>query len=248
MDEAVEMALALRRAGFSSVCCTPHMVKGSFEADNATVRATVASLQAELSRRQIYLQLLPGREYYLDEFLTDHLKDPLLLGDTRLLLVEVSSLLPVEFVKESFFQLKSAGYTPLVAHPERCRLLELPPPPRKGLGDMFSVLNSKLKTHACAPKRYSAQEQNSSGPQSGSSGPQSGSGPEDASLLAYLRHLDCKFQGNLGSFTGFYGERTRRQAEQLRAAGLYTHYGSDLHSIRQTGMLSMAGRLAASDK
>jgi protein-tyrosine phosphatase len=91
----------------------------------------------------------------------------------------------------------------------------------------LNVINSKLKTHACAPKHCSAQEQNSK--------------PEEASLLAYLRDLGCKFQGNLGSFTGFYGERVRRQAEQLRAAGLYTHYGTDLHSTKQKGILPTAG-------
>jgi protein-tyrosine phosphatase len=229
MDEAVEMAMALRQAGYSTVYCTPHMVKGTFEVDNATVRTTLAALQLELSRRQIELQLLPGREYYLDEFFADHLRDPLPLGETRLLLVELSNHLPVEYVKETFFRLRSAGYIPLIAHPERCRLFELPAPPRKGLRELLSVINSKLKTHACAPKRYSAQEQNSK--------------LEETSLLAYLREIGCKFQGNLGSFTGFYGESVRRQAEQFRAAGLYTHYGSDLHSTRQRGILSIIGTL-----
>jgi protein-tyrosine phosphatase len=222
MDEAVAMALALRQAGYSTVYCTPHMVKGTFEVDNTTVRTTLTSLQAELSRRQIELQLFPGREYYLDEFFADHLKDPLLLGETQLLLVEISNYLPVEFVKETCYRIKSAGYIPLIAHPERCRLFELPPPPRKGLRSLFSIINSKLKT------------QNSLGPQSGSK-------LEEVSLLTYLKEIGCNFQGNLGSFAGFYGERVRRQAEQFRAAGLYTHYGSDLHSARQKDILLAAG-------
>jgi protein-tyrosine phosphatase len=226
MDEAVEMAMALHQAGYSTVYCTPHMVKGTFEIDNATVRTTLTSLQAELSRREIELRLLPGREYYLDEFLDDHLRDPLPLGDTRLFLVEIANHLPVKYVKEAFFRLRSAGYIPLIAHPERCRLLDLPAPPRKGLrelchmqGSIFNAFTSKLKTR----------------------------NPELAnpSLLDYLRELGCKFQGNLGSFTGFYGELVRRQAEQFRAAGLYTHYGSDLHSARQKGILSMVRTLAA---
>jgi protein-tyrosine phosphatase len=217
MEEAVEMAVALHRAGFSTVYCTPHMVKGTFEVDNATVRRTLAALRTELSRRRIDLQLLPGREYYLDEFFTDHLKDPLLLGETRLILVEVPGNLQAAFIKETFFRLRSAGYTPLIAHPERCRLLELPEPPHKGLSSILNTISSKLKTK--------------------------NSEPEKASLLTYLREIGCKFQGNLGSFAGFYGERVRRQAEQYRSAGLYTHYGSDLHSIRQQDILAVIGRL-----
>jgi protein-tyrosine phosphatase len=219
MDEAVEMATALRQAGYSTVYCTPHMLKGTFEVDNATVRTTLSSLQAELTRRQIELQLLPGREYYLDEFFSEHLKDPLLLGETRLILVEIPENLQAEFIKSTFFQLKSSGYTPLIAHPERCRLLELAEPPKKGLSALLKTINSKLKTES--------------------------SKLEKASLLTYLREIDCKFQGNLGSFAGLYGERVQRQAEQFRAAGLYTHYGSDLHSIRQKDILSMLGTLPA---
>ena len=218
MDEAVEMATALRQAGYSTVYCTPHMLKGTFEVDNATVRTTLSSLQAELTRRQIELQLLPGREYYLDEFFADHLRDPLPLGDSKLILVELSNYNPVEYVKETFFRLRSAGYTPLIAHPERCRLLELPEPPKKGLRALLNTINSKLRT------------QNSE--------------LDKASLLIYLREIGCNFQGNLGSFAGLYGERVQRQAEQFRAAGLYTHYGSDLHSAGQKDILSMAGTLS----
>ena len=68
MDEAVEMANALRQAGYATVYCTPHLIKGSFEADNVTVRSTLAALQAELARQRIELLLLPGREYYLTSF------------------------------------------------------------------------------------------------------------------------------------------------------------------------------------
>ena len=217
MDEAVEMATALRQAGFSTVYCTPHMVKGTFEVDNVTVRATMGALQTELFRKKIDLQLYPGREYYLDEFFTDHLKDPLLLGETRLILVEIPEILQADFIKSSFFRLKSSGFTPLIAHPERCRLLELPQPPKKGLSALLDTINSKLKTNNTEP--------------------------EKASLLTYLMEIGCTFQGNLGSFAGFYGERVRRKAEQFRAAGLYTHYGSDLHSIRQKDFLSITGTL-----
>jgi protein-tyrosine phosphatase len=219
MDEAVEMATALRQAGYSTVYCTPHMVKGTFEVDNATVRTTLEALQAELSRRQVDLQLPPGREYYLDEFFADHLRDPLPLGDTRLLLIELSNYNPEEYVKDTLFRLKSAGYTPLIAHPERCRLLALPAPPGKGLWKSCFGKNSILKAFDIKLKSMNPD-------------------PGLPSLLSYLIEIGCKFQGNLGSFAGLYGEHVRRQAEQFRSAGLYTHYGSDLHTARQKDILS----------
>ncbi len=210
MDEAVEMAKALRQAGYATVYCTPHLIKGNFEADNATVRTALDSLQAELVRQQIDLRLLPGREYYLDEFLSDYLRDPMPLGETKYLLIEIPSHMPAEFVKETCYRIKCAGYIPMIAHPERCRLFQLPLPSRKGLRAFFDF-GGKAEGRK--------------------------SGPEKQSLLDYLKDLGCSFQGNLGSFAGWYGQAVRQEAERLRGEGLYSHYGSDLHSIRQKDIL-----------
>jgi protein-tyrosine phosphatase len=220
-EESLAMARALREAGYTTVYCTPHLIKGSFEADNAVVRGAVTALQADIDSEGIDLRLVAGREYYLDEFLPDHLKDPLPLGETRFILVEIPNHVPVDYVKESCYSIKCSGYTPLIAHPERCQLLvskEEYGHRKKGL--LGSLFNSKLfrpavwvKTHTCAPKRYSAQEQNS-----------------EPNLLGYLQDIGCGFQGNLGSFAGLYGESVRRSAERLRKRGVYTHFGTDLHS------------------
>ncbi len=194
--------------------CTPHLIRGCYEADNATVRKGVEALQEELDRRGIALRLLPGREYYLDEFLAEHLQDPLPLGDTRFLLVEVPAHASVDFAKETCYRICSSGYTPMIAHPERCRLLDLAPMGNQGKGIWGLFFNSKLKT------------QNSK--------------LASNSLLTYLQEIGCKFQGNLGSFSGRYGERVRHVAELLREAGVYTHFGSDAHEMEHTRDLSLS--------
>ena len=76
MDESVELARAFRGAGYTRVFCTPHLVKGSFDIDNATVGMIRAALQADPTRQRIDLRLLPGREYYLDEFLRIPARSP----------------------------------------------------------------------------------------------------------------------------------------------------------------------------
>lgn len=208
MEDAVAMARALRRAGYATVYCTPHLVRGSYEADNATVLATLASLQTELVRQRIGVRLLPGREYYLDEYLMEYLKDPLPLGDTKYILIEIPNHMPVAFIKETCYRIKCAGFVPMIAHPERCTLFAVPKRQPDGwfdvFGSRFNVFNSKLKTQN--PK------------------------PADNPLLAYLQEIDCKFQGNLGSFVGRYGETVRTSAERLRENGLYACFGTDDHS------------------
>jgi protein-tyrosine phosphatase len=203
MDESMKMAAALRKVGFASVYCTPHLIKGCFDADNGAVRETLTALQARLKDENIDLLLLPGREYYLDEFLFDYLKDPLPLGETKYIMLELPNHIAPEFVKEACFRIKRSGFIPMIAHPERCSLFA-PPGKRETAWFRFSI--SKLKVE--------------------------GSKPNEASLLDYLKDLGCAFQANLGSFTGWYGSQIHQTANSLKEKKVYTHFGTDAHNIR----------------
>jgi tyrosine-protein phosphatase YwqE len=55
----------------------------------------------------------------------------------------------------------------------------------------------------------------------------------ESSLLRELKDMDCRLQGNLGSFSGFYGSAIRKQAECLQAADFYDCFGTDAHHSRQ---------------
>lgn len=208
MDESIEMARGLRLEGYTTVYCTPHLVRGSYDADNAMVTATLAALQAELVHQRIGLRLLPGREYYLDEYLIEYLKDPLPLGDTKYILIEIPNHMPVAFIKETCYRIKCAGFVPMIAHPERCAHFAVQP--QKPAGNLNRILglfngsNAEFKT------------QNSK--------------LEEPSLSGYLKEIGCRFQGNLGSFVGRYGETVRTNAERLRETGLYACFGTDYHS------------------
>ena len=79
------MARILSEAGFFEVWCTPHLIKGFYEASSGAVRAAVANLQREIDTAGIPLTLHPGREYHLDEFLPSFLAEPLPIGERHLL-------------------------------------------------------------------------------------------------------------------------------------------------------------------
>lgn len=233
MDEAVEMAAALAQRGFTSVCCTPHLLKGCYEADNATVRGVLAALQTEVNRRGIPLRLLAGREYYQDEFLAEQLHSPLLLGETRFLLIEIPGHSLPDLVKEACYRITGRGFIPMIAHPERCRLFDFSEPRVGELRKMFDVRRSMLDAikntlhrHSGLPGRRS--QTSNIEPRTPSSKPRTSN-----SLLEYLIDLGCAFQGNLGSFAGGYGERVKQRAEKLREAGIYTHFGTDAHTVDQ---------------
>jgi protein-tyrosine phosphatase len=201
IDESVAMAAALQKAGFTGVYCTPHLIKGVFDVDNGAVRASLAALQVRLKDENIDLRLLPGREYYMDEFLTDYLKDPLPLGETRLIMIEIPNHTPEQFAREACFQIKRSGFIPMIAHPERCILFA---PHEKRETARFRFSDSKFKVE--------------------------GSKPNESSLLDYLSDLGCAFQANLGSFAAWYGPHVQQTANYLIKKEIYTHSGTDAHS------------------
>ena len=232
-DEAVEMAAAMQKAGFTTVHCTPHLIKGSYEADNRAVRASLDSLQKRLNDENIDLNLLSGREYYLDEYLADYLKDPLPLGETRFIMIEIPNQRPEQFVKEVCFNVRRSGFIPMIAHPERCDLFAKPS--SSGAGSRNGSGNgsgSKLsKYFPFSFKSRFSDRRSAEGAQSGAlSSREKEHGTQHTTLLSYLIDLGCAFQANLGSFSAWYGPDVQQTANYLEKMAVYTHFGTDLHS------------------
>jgi protein-tyrosine phosphatase len=213
-EEALELARGLHAAGFRTVHCTPHYIRGFHAADNHRVLRALGEMQELLRQEGVPLTLLPGREYYLDEFFADALADPLPLGETRLLLVEIPPHAHEKFVLDSLFRAVTAGFTPLIAHPERCRLLDPVPGEKHSSGGLFGIFR-RVRPTADDHRREA--------------------GDGRPGLLARLRDMGCSFQGNLGSFAGIYGEGVRIVATAHLKARLYSHFGSDAHESRGLG-------------
>jgi len=125
IDESVEMAFALQRAGFTAVYCTPHLMKGVHDTEHQKCMDVLETLRQKLIEEKIALQLYLGREYYLDEFIFEHLKNPLPLEETKYILLEIPDNIPYKFVKQACFEIRRHGFIPMIAHPERGRLFEL---------------------------------------------------------------------------------------------------------------------------
>lgn len=124
---AVAMARLLSQSGITEVYCTPHHITGLYPNTPEQVRAAVRELQAHLDRDAISLQLHPAMEYYLDEYFLVDLNDPLTLGESNRLLVEIPSQVRPDLVREALARTLRKGLIPVIAHPERSRLLETPP-------------------------------------------------------------------------------------------------------------------------
>jgi tyrosine-protein phosphatase YwqE len=93
---------------------------------SARILAAVESFRRLLATSGVDIDVVPGAEYYAEPELLARIErdDLLAFGDARFVLFES----PVEqqpmILEEIIFRLRSAGYTPLLAHAERYRFLQ----------------------------------------------------------------------------------------------------------------------------
>lgn len=120
--ESLEALEAYGRAGVARVWLTPHIME-DFPNTTADLRSRFAQLQeayaATAVERRVELHL--AAEHMIDTLFVERLaaRDVLAFGDDRLLLVETSYFNPPADLYGILASVASAGYTPLLAHPER---------------------------------------------------------------------------------------------------------------------------------
>jgi len=217
LTESLTIAAILAKAGFSEVHCTPHSISGAYEASPPLIRQATLELQEALEREGIPLRVSSGSEYYCDEFLPARLHDPLPLGDSNMILMEAPLQASPTLLSSSAYQIALRGFTPLVAHPERCALLQPTDTPENTtssiLGTVLRFANVRFKTQNSQLTTHNSEF-------------------KEQSLPEILTSMGCRFQGNLGSFAGIYGDRVRRAAIKNLQNGFYDCLGSDAHASR----------------
>jgi len=126
MEQSLEMARVFQQAGYQQVVATPHTVPGTtWMPAPATIRERVAELNQALRDQGTQLTVLPGAEIALHPQVPELLDDDMIqsLAETSFVLIEPPfQRLPLGW-EQVFFELKSKGYTPLLAHAERCEQL-----------------------------------------------------------------------------------------------------------------------------
>ena len=106
--------------GITDVWCTPHVMEDS-ATDTDILKARFAELlQAYTGPVKLHL----AAEYMLDTVFEQRFRDRdlLTIGEEKLL-VETSTIAPPVNMYDTFREILSAGYRPLLAHPERYRYL-----------------------------------------------------------------------------------------------------------------------------
>jgi protein-tyrosine phosphatase len=122
-DEAtsLEMARIAVADGIRTTACTPHIYPGLYENDDAGIKARVGNLQRRLREEGVELTLTTGADAHLTPELLGRLKArtaPTLAGGRYFLLEPPHTVAPPRFA-ETVFEFITAGFIPVVTHPER---------------------------------------------------------------------------------------------------------------------------------
>lgn len=211
LDESLKMARILSDFGFTTVHCTPHRIRGCYENDPPLVIRATRTMQGILDHAGIPLKLLAGGEHYLDEFLPELLPGAPTTGDAKCVLVEAPFGAGPELLRPMVATFTRLGLTPLIAHPERCKAFE-PAVKEQGLRGRLSFVLGRQKAADL-----------------------------EGAEIARLRQSGCHFQGNLGSFAGYYGSEVKERALLFLRHGIYSCLGSDAHRSEQLKDMLAAG-------
>jgi len=212
IEESIRMARLLAHAGYSAVYCTPHMIKNLYDSTNDTVRQAISALQMELDRENISIKLLAGREYYLDSYFHEFMKDLMPLENTSYLLIEIPAQTYPGMVRDTLSEVMRNGLTPLIAHPERCHLFheQKDTGQHKNKSKFFNLISRDKPVYDIDITTSKRNQE----------------------LLNWLIANNCGFQCNLPSFIGVYGDIVKTTAEYFKNIDIYTHYATDAHSIK----------------
>ncbi len=120
-EESIKMAIYAAKDGITDMVCTPHYV--SFKYDNTPdkIKKAVGIFRKLLKKKKIPLRVYPGSEVHINPSLATSIDPEAIqtINDSSYILLE----LPLHFVppnlNDILWNLKSLGYTPIIAHPER---------------------------------------------------------------------------------------------------------------------------------
>jgi protein-tyrosine phosphatase len=121
MDETIGMLLKFSELGYKKVITTPHVMSDQYHNTSEIILSGLKDVQDEIQKLNIPITIDAAAEYYLDEFLSDKVKnhDVLTFGEKKYLLFELSFTTPPNLLDQFIFDVKMAGYYPVIAHFER---------------------------------------------------------------------------------------------------------------------------------
>lgn len=129
IDETLVLAEALVREGVQAAIATPHYNDEFPQLPATEIQARVEVVQWALDEANIPLRLYAGHEALIKPGLLEDIQEGRLatLNGSRYLLLELWNTTWLPETERVIFELRAAGFIPVLAHPERYRAIQQDP-------------------------------------------------------------------------------------------------------------------------
>jgi len=129
IEESIELLKKAVSYGVTDVVVTPHFIIGSYDADNEKKRMLFEELKKRIVEENLKIQLYLGNEVFVEPNLLELLKFGKIttIHESKYLLFEVPRLDVYQGLDEIVFYLQNAGLKPILAHPERYKMIQKDP-------------------------------------------------------------------------------------------------------------------------
>ena len=126
IDISIAMARASVADGITVTACTPHIMPGVYNNNRTVIEERIAMLSARFADEGIAMQLVVGADVHMDVDLVPGLKGGRIpsLNNSRYFLFEPPHHVPPPRIEDNIFSIMSAGYVPILTHPERLSWIE----------------------------------------------------------------------------------------------------------------------------
>ena len=125
IDQSMDMIEQLVNLGVQKIITTPH-IHPRYPNTAEQIMSGLHTIQKAIKDRSIPVEIEAGAEYFVDELFHKQVadKEPILSFGDRFVLVESAFVNKPVFFENVLFDLKTQGYKPILAHPERYQFLE----------------------------------------------------------------------------------------------------------------------------
>lgn len=124
-QDSLDMARVAIENGISTIVATPHHMNRTYDNTKTDIESNVGILNQLFQAHNLDIEVIPGQEVRIyGEIIEDIEKGEILpINNSKYILVEFPSDTVPHYTEQLFYDMQVAGYTPIIAHPERNREL-----------------------------------------------------------------------------------------------------------------------------
>ena len=122
IDESIALIKKLKSVGFNNLIMTPHYIEGSnFVCENNEKLEKLEILREKVKEENIDINLYLGNEIFIGDYIVEGIKNNKIytLNNSKYLLFELPFHNQILGLADIIYEMKVAGYIPILAHPER---------------------------------------------------------------------------------------------------------------------------------